>query len=167
MDKKMADTQTVRAAKTRKFDSLEQEAYLSIWRTFDRLRSFDEALFAEWGLTAQQYNVLRLLQASQPEPMPTLSIAGKLVSRAPDITRMLDKLEESGLIERTRSATDRRAVLVSITPSGNVVLGEIVDKLKDCHEQQLGHLSATELRSLTQLLRKARMPHEPEDSAWR
>lgn len=150
----------------RKFDSLEQEAYLAIWRTYDRLRVFDESLFAEWGLTAQQYNVLRLLRASMPDAVPTLSLVARLVSRAPDITRMLDRLEESGWIVRSRSSTDRRAVLVAITDSGIALLDRLTNPLKDCHAKQLEHLSESELKQLCQLLRKARIPHEPTDSPW-
>jgi DNA-binding MarR family transcriptional regulator len=152
--------------KTRKFDSLEQEAYLSLWRTFDRLRSFDETLFAEWGLTAQQYNVLRLLRADAPDAVPTLSFVTRLVSRAPDITRMLDRLEGSGWIARTRSVTDRREVLVSITESGTALIDQIAKPLHECHSRQLSHLNATELKSLIQLLKKAREPHEPDGSHW-
>ncbi len=152
--------------KARKFDSLEQEAYLSLWRTFDRLRTMDEALFAEWGLTAQQYNVLRLLRADAPEAVPTLSLVARLVSRAPDITRMLDRLEDSGWIARSRSLSDRREVLVSITESGIALLDQIAKPLQECHAQQLNHLSAPELKSLIQLLKKAREPHEPDASHW-
>jgi DNA-binding MarR family transcriptional regulator len=151
---------------SRKFDSLEQEAYLAIWRTFDRLRVFDEALFAQWGLTAQQYNVLRILRAASPEAVPTLSLVTRLVSRAPDITRMLDRLEESGWISRSRSTTDRRAVLVAITENGIALLDRLIAPLKVCHAKQLEHLSQSELQQLCQLLRKARMPHEPSDSPW-
>jgi DNA-binding MarR family transcriptional regulator len=151
---------------SRKFDSLEQEAYLAIWRTFDRLRVFDEALFAQWGLTAQQYNVLRILRAASPEAVPTLSLVTRLVSRAPDITRMLDRLEESGWISRSRSTTDRRAVLVAITENGIALLDRLIAPLKACHAKQLEHLSQSELQQLCQLLRKARMPHEPSDSPW-
>jgi DNA-binding MarR family transcriptional regulator len=149
----------------RSFDSIEQEAYLSLWRTYDRLRLLEDGVFTTWDITAQQYNVLRLLRA-ESEPVPTLVIANRLVSRAPDITRMLDRLEERRWIARTRSSTDRRAVLVSISSGGLQLLKEIAKPLKACHEQQLGHMSARELQSLCQLLQKVRAPHEPEDSPW-
>src|SRR5437764_2822231 len=86
----------------RRFDSPEQEAFLSLWRTYDRLRALEDELFARFDLTPQQYNALRLLRAEHPEPVPTLALAERLVSRAPDITRLLDKLEQRGLIARTR-----------------------------------------------------------------
>ncbi len=151
----------------RKFDSRAQEAYLSLWRTYDRLRAYEDAVFAEWDLTAQQYNLLRLLRSEAPTPVPTLTLAVKLISRAPDITRMLDRLEERGWIVRTRSVSDRRAVLVSITESGLKLLDALAEPIANSHEKQLGHLSATELKSLCDLLRKARQPHEPSDSPWK
>src|SRR5687768_12540995 len=107
-----------------RFDSPQQEAYLALWRTYDRLRAFEDELFARFDLTAQQYNLLRLLRAAR-EPVPTLSLAERLVSRAPDVTRMLDKLEEHKLLTRTRSAKDRRAVLVAIADRGRELLDEI------------------------------------------
>ena len=70
----------------RRFDSPQQECYLNLWRTYDRLRMIEDGLFAQHDLTAQQYNALRLLRAEQPAALPTLVLAGKLVSHAPDIT---------------------------------------------------------------------------------
>src|SRR5436309_12672291 len=95
-------TMTTATRKHRHFDSLEQEVYLNLWRTYDRLRAFEDELFGEHDLTPQQYNALRLLRGEHPSKLHTLDLASRLVSRAPDITRLLDKLEERGLIERDR-----------------------------------------------------------------
>nr|MCU0703775.1 MarR family transcriptional regulator [Fimbriiglobus sp.] len=151
----------------RRFDSPEQEAYLALWRTYDRLREIEAHFFERWDLTAQQYNVLRLLRAAHPEPVPTLGLVAKLVSRAPDITRLLDKLEARGLITRTRGTADRRAVLISITDGGLTLLDEIAEPLQECHETQLGHLSGPELDTLITLLNRAREPHEDAGSEWK
>src|SRR5438132_10614610 len=83
----------------RRFDSLEQEAFLSLWRTYDRLRALEDELFAIHDLTSQQYNALRLLRSEHPRKIRTLDLAGRLVSRAPDITRLVDKLVERGLVD--------------------------------------------------------------------
>ena len=123
--------------------------------------------FPNWDITAQQYNLLRLLRASHPDPVPTLSIVSRLVSRAPDVTRMFDRLESRSLVTRLRSTTDRRTVLVGLTASGLALLDDIAEPIGNCHERQLGHLTATELKSLTALLKLARAPHEPENSPWR
>src|SRR6266545_832728 len=117
----------------RRFDSPQQEAFLALWRTYDRLRMFEDELFACFDLTPQQYNALRLLRAENPEPLPTLVLADRLVSRAPDITRLLDKLAERGLITRTRPPENRRSVLVAISEQGIALLDEIAGPLRACH----------------------------------
>jgi DNA-binding MarR family transcriptional regulator len=150
-----------------RFDSLEQEVFLNLWRTYDRLRALEDELFARFDLTPQQYNVLRLLRAQHPATTPTLALANRLVSRAPDITRMLDKLEERRLIVRERLAANRRVVRVGITDAGLALLREIAGPLRECHTRQLGHLKEEELKRLVALLRAARQPHEDEDSTWK
>src|SRR5450755_4254427 len=91
---RMTTLSTRPARSGRRFDSLEQEVFLNLWRTYDRLRALEDELFSRYDLTPQQYNVLRLLKAEHPQALPTLVLANRLVSRAPDITRMLDKLEQ-------------------------------------------------------------------------
>src|SRR5437868_4008888 len=102
-----------------------------------------------------------------PEQLPTLALAGQLVSRAPDITRLLDRLFERGLIDRERPADDRRTVRIGITERGLALLAELADGVRRCHTLQLGHLDPDELRTLVDLLRRARRPHEPPGSGWR
>jgi DNA-binding MarR family transcriptional regulator len=149
------------------FDSPEQEVFLNLWRTYDRLRALEEELFDRYDLTPQQYNALRLLRAEHPDGLPTLALASRLVSRAPDITRLLDKLEQRGLIARVRPAENRRVVRVAITDAGLGLLKELAGPLRDCHARQLGHLTAEQRRALVELLRAARAPHEEPDSSWR
>ena len=149
------------------FDSLAQEVYLGLWRTYDRLRAYEDELFASLELTAQQYNVLRLLRAARPEAVPTLSLTERLVSRAPDVTRMIDRLEERGLVSRERSTGDRRVVRVAITDAGLDLLAKIARPLAECHAKQLGHLSPDDLKKLSELLAEARRPHEPVGSVWK
>ncbi|HTK77597.1 MAG TPA: MarR family transcriptional regulator [Gemmataceae bacterium] len=149
-----------------RFDSPEQEVFLSLWRTYERLRALEDDLFARFDLTPQQYNVLRLLRAVHPDTTPTLALADRLVSRAPDITRMLDKLEDRGLINRDRPRENRRVVRIGITTAGLALLREIAEPLRECHGRQLGHMAHGDLRKLCALLRSARAPHEPDDSPW-
>jgi DNA-binding MarR family transcriptional regulator len=151
----------------RPFDSLEQEVFLSLWRTYDRLRALEEELFGRYDLTPQQYNALRLLASRHPETIRTLELGARLVSRAPDITRLLDKLEQRGLIGRDRPADNRRVVHIGITAAGLALLRELSEPLRDCHVRQLGQLSQEELRELAALLRAARLPHEDAESSWR
>jgi len=163
----MPTTRTRPAPAQRRFDSPEQEAFLGLWRTFDRLRALEEELFAGYDLTPQKYNALRLLRGARPETLRTLDLAERLVSRAPDITRLLDKLAERKLIKRNRLDTNRREVRVGITAAGIALLDELQEPLRECHTRQLGHLSRTQLHDLTALLRAARLPHEDADSSWR
>lgn len=163
----MATARTTAEPASRRFDSPEQEAFLGLWRTFDRLRALEEKLFAEYDLTPQQYNALRLLRAAHPDALRTLDLAERLVSRAPDTTRLLDKLAERKLIERRRPAENRREVRVGITAAGLALLDELREPLRACHARQLGHLTPAQLRDLTTLLRAARLPHEAPDSSWR
>jgi DNA-binding MarR family transcriptional regulator len=162
----MAVSSVRRPAQGRHFDSLEQEVFLNLWRTYDRLRALEDELFGRHGLTPQQYNALRLLRAEHPRAVPTLLLARRLVSRAPDITRLLDKLEQCGLIERERRADNRRVVRVGITPAGLDLLRELQEPVRACHARQLGHLPPKDLRALAGLLRAARQPHEDAQSSW-
>ena len=152
--------------RTRRFDSLAQEAFLNLWRTYDRLRVYEDELFGRYELTPQQYNALRLLRREHPDNLPTLALASRLVSRAPDITRLLDRLVERGLIERERLPENRRVVRVGITRGGLDLLKSMEADIKQCHERQLGHLSPDQLQQLIVMLREARRPHEPVESSW-
>jgi DNA-binding MarR family transcriptional regulator len=164
----MTRPSTPRSRKAGSFDSLEQEVFLNLWRTYDRLRELEEELFKGYELTPQQYNALRLLRAAHPDPagIPTLALAGRLVSKAPDITRLLDKLEQRGLVARDRPADNRRVVRVRITDAGLALLDELAGPLRACHARQLGHLSPAQCRDLVALLRAARTPHEDPDGTW-
>ena len=153
-------------SRTTSFDSREQEVFLSLWRTYDRLRMIEEAFFVQFDLTPQQYNLLRLLRASSPDAVPTLALAARLVSRAPDITRMLDKLEEAGFLHRERPSDNRRVVQVRISDSGRVLLDKMAEPLQQCHSSQLGHMSVADQKELRRLLHIARGPHEEPGSHW-
>lgn len=163
----MTDSDKPTRSTRRGFDSLEQEVFLNLWRTYDRLRGLEEALFAQFDLTPQQYNVLRLLARAAPQGCQTLELASRLVSRAPDITRMLDKLADRRLIGRHRPPDNRRVVFVAITPEGFKLLDEIREPLAACHHRQLGHMPRKDLEQLVRLLHEVRDPHESDESSWR
>ena len=150
------------------FDSLEQEAYLQLWRTYDRLRELDERVFQPHGITAQQYNALRILRSVRPEALSTSALGARLVSRAADMTRLLDKLEERGFVVRKRSEENRRIVCVSITAAGAAVVARLGGDVARLGRDQLGHLDRATLRTLIDLLQQARGPHEDPSiaAAW-
>jgi DNA-binding MarR family transcriptional regulator len=161
----MTTTRSSTVQQTR-FDSLQQEAYLNLWRTYDRLKVIEDELFAKHDLSAQQYNALRLLETVHPGTMPTLALGQKLISRAPDMTRMLDRLEERSLVQRERRPENRRVVEVAIAPAGLELLEELSSQVREGHKRQLGHMTARELKQLIELLQAARNPHEEEGSRW-
>lgn len=150
----------------RHYDSLEQQAYLNLWRTYDRLKAIEEDLFNDYELSAQQYNALRLLRAAGPTGMTVQGIGGRLIYRAPDMTRMLDRLEQRGWIARTRRADNRRVVDVHITEPGIKLLDDLSEPILRVHQQQLGHLPPEKLETLVALLAEARKPLEESDSPW-
>ena len=89
------------------FRSHSQEAVLGILRTADLLRRVISQIVEPWGITQQQYNVMRILRGAGDEGLPTLTIAQRMVERTPGITRLIDRLESKGWVERTRCPNDR------------------------------------------------------------
>ena len=162
----MASTTIAKSSSKVRFDSRQQEAFLNLWRAYDRLRMLEDALFLQSDLTAQQYNALRILKSVHPHSMPTLTLAARLVSRAPDITRLVDKLATHGWVDRQRSSENRRVIHVSITECGIALIDELAMQVKECHHQQLGHMTVDELSALIALLKKVRAPHEPKHATW-
>ncbi|WP_422928798.1 MarR family winged helix-turn-helix transcriptional regulator [Singulisphaera sp. PoT] len=139
------------------FESPQQEVYLNLARTADILESEFSRLFKQRGVTHAQYNVLRILRGAGTE-LPCLEVASRMISHLPDITRLVDRLESAGLVERCRTQEDRRVVLVRITEAGLTLLGGLDEPVRDLHQRQLGHLSVEELDELNRLLVKARRP---------
>ena len=135
----------------------EEAAFLDLLRTTDMLsRGLVHVLKAE-DISATQYNVLRILRGA-PEGLPCGEIGNRMITRDPDITRLLDRLEKRGLISRSREARDRRTVLTRITPEGMKLLARLDEPVQEAHRKQLGHLGRERLRELTDLLRAARRP---------
>ena len=139
----------------RRPDCPEEAVFLDLLRTTDMLsRGLVGVLKAE-DLSANQYNVLRILRGS-PDGLPCGEIASRMITRDPDITRLLDRLEKRGLISRCRETKDRRMVMARITPDGLKLLGRLDVPVEEAHRKQLGHLGKERLRELTDLLRAAR-----------
>src|SRR5271166_2746493 len=136
-------------------DFTEERVFLDLLRTTDMLsRRLVLVLKAE-DLSANQYNVLRILRGS-PDGLPCGEIAGRMITRDPDITRLLDRLEKRGLISRCRETKDRRTVMVRITPGGLELLGRLDEPVQATHRKQLGHLGRERLRVLAELLSVSR-----------
>jgi DNA-binding MarR family transcriptional regulator len=138
------------------FDSPEQEACLNLARTHDHVFQQFGHLFCSHGISGPQYNVLRILRGAGGDGLPCLEIASRMITRTPDITRLVDRLEEAGLVERSRIPQDRRLVLVKLTRPGQELLARLDQPVLDLHQRALGHLSRNELAELNRLLVKAR-----------
>jgi DNA-binding MarR family transcriptional regulator len=139
----------------RRVGSAEESAFLELMRTTDMLsRSLAPLLKAE-ELSSTQYNVLRILRGS-PEGLPCGEIGNRMITRDPDITRLLDRLEKRGLVSRCRETKDRRMVLTRITGAGLELLARLDEPVQDIHRAQLGHLGRERLQSLVDLVRAAR-----------
>lgn len=140
----------------RPFATPEQEAYLSLGRTWAFLEhGFTEA-FQAYGITPTQYNVLRILRGAGPEGRSRHEIRDRLVARVPDVTRLLDRLEKRGWVERRRDAHDRRLVSARITPSGLELLAELDEPVLDLHRAQFAGWEPAELRTLIRALARVR-----------
>src|SRR4051794_6704716 len=113
--------------KRKPFDQPEEEAFLNLFRTTTLLQVDFERLFKGCGLSEPQYNVLRILRGAGPAGLPSTEIADRMITRVPDITRLVDRLEASKLVERSRTPEDRRVVIVRITPKGLQALSDLDD----------------------------------------
>lgn len=133
----------------------EETAYLELCRTTDILSRRLSPLLKDEDLSSNQYNVLRILRGAHG-PLPCGEIGNRMITRDPDITRLLDRLEKRGLIARSRETRDRRVVMAGITPSGLDLLARMDEPVRQAHRRQLGHLGRQRLRSLTALLQAAR-----------
>jgi DNA-binding MarR family transcriptional regulator len=147
---------TTRArAAARRTGSEEEDAFVELLRTGDHLTRATVGVLKPADLSPAQYNVLRILRGAG-QALPCGDLAARMITRDPDITRLLDRLETRGLIARAREGNDRRVVLTRITPPGLKLLAGLDEPIQAAHRRQLGHLGPARLRRLRQLLRAAR-----------
>jgi DNA-binding MarR family transcriptional regulator len=136
--------------------SRQQDALLSILRTANYLDRFCSPVFAEHGITSQQYNVLRILRGAGLAGLPTLDIAKRMIEQAPGITRLLDRLERKKLVRRERPSDNRRQVLCYITKPGLDLLQELDTPVRNKDSQALQRLDESDIEELIRLLALAR-----------
>src|SRR5688572_2562644 len=134
------------------FTSLQQEAFLNVLRTSSTLTDDLEELLRPYGISATQYNVLRILRGSEPGGLCRNELRDRMLTRMPDMTRLLDRLEEAGLVVRAREDDDRRMVRSKISAAGLKLLTELDDVTSEQERQRLGYMSADQLRTLIDLL---------------
>ena len=141
--------------KGKKIGSAEEALFLELLRTCELLSRGPAQVLKQADVSATQYNVLRILRGA-PEGLPCGEIGNRMISKDPDITRLLDRLEKRGLVSRCRENEDRRTVMTRITQKGLDLLERLDGPIQEAHRLQLGHLGRERSRTLTVLLRACR-----------
>ena len=138
------------------FASLEAEVFLNLMRTADVLARSGEAILKPVGLSLTQYNVLRILRGAGEQGLCCRELAERMITRDPDVTRLLDRLERRGLLARSRDSKDRRIITLRISAAGRRVLKDLDTPVAKHHRKQLSHMGQGDLRKLVELLEAAR-----------
>ncbi|MGE4158350.1 MAG: MarR family winged helix-turn-helix transcriptional regulator [Planctomycetota bacterium] len=138
------------------FENIETEAYINLMRTHSVLTAQANEVFKSMGITQVQYNVLRILKGAGPEGLPTTSISERMITREPDITRLVDRLLKLEWVDKRRCTEDRRVVYVSITKKGMELIQGLHKTLDEFHVSLFKHMSKKDLNALNDLLVAAR-----------
>ena len=135
---------------------LEEEASMNIVRTADVLMAKVMDVLKPYGLSATQYNVLRILRGAGAAGATCKDVASRMLTRDPDITRLMDRLEKRGLLTRDRAREDRRFVTIRLTGDGLDMVNELDGPVERLHRKQMRHMTRDQLRSLVGLLEEVR-----------
>jgi DNA-binding MarR family transcriptional regulator len=140
---------------------LEDQIFVALLKASDSLASQADQLIKANGLTSAQYNVLRILRGAGPEGLPCNTIAERMISRDPDMTRLLDRMEKRDVISRERQIEDRRVVKARITDEGLKLLKKMDAPIRELHKSQFAHMTSARLKTLMDLLTEA-AAHAPK-----
>ena len=141
---------------SRPIPTLEEEAFLNVQRTANVLLQDFAELLKGHNLTPTQYNVLRILRGAGGEGLTAGDVGERMITRDPDVTRLLDRLETRGLAARSRCTEDRRVVWTRITAAGLAAIAPLDQAVDEIHQRRLAHLGPERLSSLIELLEAAR-----------
>ncbi len=136
--------------------SLEAEAFVNLQRTAEFLMRGLVELLKPAGLSPAQYNVLRILRGAGRDGLACRAVGDRMITKDPDMTRLLDRLEARKLVARSRERKDRRVITARITAEGLRLLKGLDRPVAELHERQLGHVPGPRLRALIELLESAR-----------
>lgn len=142
--------------------SVEAKLFVALVRLSDRLAQDADLLIKSYGLTGTQYNVLRILRGAGPDGLPCKGIGDRMISRDPDMTRLLDRMEKRQLITRERQSEDRRVIKTRITPAGLEILKKLDGPVDELHKKQFRHLPASRLKALAEVIEEAFPAVAPE-----
>lgn len=149
----------------RPFSSPEEEALLNLLRTADCLERKAQHKIRPWGITATQYNVLRILRGAGPDGLACAAIGNRMITAEPDITRLLGRLKTLKLVRQRRDRQDRRVVCTQISEAGLELLRSMDPVMERAPAELLGHMSSAQLAELSRLLELARTPSEAPGAA--
>jgi DNA-binding MarR family transcriptional regulator len=138
--------------------SLEHATYLALQTLAVRFLDDTEELLKRDGLSVTQFNVLRILRGAGEQSLTCGDIAGQLINKDPDVTRLLDRLDKQGFVERFRSEQDRRVLLTRLSAAGRAVVDRYDAPLADLHRRQFEHVSPVALAQLLALLQNVLAP---------
>src|SRR5499433_2563857 len=142
--------------------SLEAKLFVALLRLSDRLAQDADLLIKSYGLTGTQYNVLRILRGAGADGLPCKGIGNRMISRDPDMTRLLDRMEKRQLITRERQSEDRRVIKTRITPAGLEILKKLDGPVDELHKKQFRHLPVSKLKALAEAIEEAFPAVAPE-----
>lgn len=137
--------------KQSRFESPFHEAMLNLMVATAHLRDQVDRMCERHRITSAQYNVLRILRGAHPEGYPRCEIAQRMIERAPDVTRLIDRLEEQELVERGRSDVDRRLSVTCITRKGLELLERMQPDAEAVHRTLASRLTAEQAETLSRL----------------
>jgi MarR family transcriptional regulator, organic hydroperoxide resistance regulator len=138
------------------FESLESEVLLNLMRTADALARGGEEILKLMGLSPNQYNVLRILRGAGEQGLCCREVADRMITRDPDITRLVDRLERRDFLTRSRDSKDRRIITVRITLAGLKTLKELDRPMEEYNRNRLSHMDKADLRKLLEMLEALR-----------
>lgn len=158
----MAHTIGREIRQTKPFQSLQQQVVLNLMRTTRAVEeSWIQYLKRTEGISPSQFNILRILRGARPNPVKIREIADRMVTRDPDVTRLVDRLIKQGLVRRERCTDDRRVVFVEITGAGLALLARLDEPVLGCVASAMAGLKPQQLRTLDTLLDEVRAGIKP------
>jgi DNA-binding MarR family transcriptional regulator len=141
--------------KQEKFNSDYQKASINILYTGSWLYNINAGYLKKFGITPEQFNVLRILRGSFPKPMMLAEITERMIDKSSNCTRLVEKLKQKGLVSRVTCESNRRQVDISITEKGQLLLKRI-DLGQPAWMETMGKISKTEAKELNRILDKLR-----------
>jgi DNA-binding MarR family transcriptional regulator len=154
----LAETPTIldEIKQTKPFRTKSQETYVALLRTADDAKRFVSQVLESQDVTLQQYNVLRILRGAGSDGLPTLAVAERMIERTPGVTRLIDRMERKGWVERHRCTEDRRRVWCKITETGIALLDALdapIDSVDDAFSHALDEQELAQLGSYLDRIR--------------